>query len=78
MLFAGILGLLIVVVTAVTVRVVAGSAERATPPQDRPGTVLLVPGYGGGPGGLTDLAARIRATGRVVTLVRLPPCASSS
>jgi pimeloyl-ACP methyl ester carboxylesterase len=34
--------------------------------------VLLVPGYGGGTGGLDVLAARIRATGRQATVVQLP------
>jgi triacylglycerol esterase/lipase EstA (alpha/beta hydrolase family) len=40
--------------------------------QDRTGPVLLVPGYGGSTAGLADLAGRIRATGRNVTVVPLP------
>jgi triacylglycerol lipase len=40
--------------------------------QDRPGPVLLVPGYGGSLQSLTVLAAALRRDGRDVSLVALP------
>jgi triacylglycerol lipase len=42
------------------------------PAQDQPGTVLLVPGYGGSTAAVSVLAARIRRAGRAATVVRLP------
>lgn len=45
---------------------------RLVPAQDRPGPVVLVPGYGGGVGSLEILADRIRATGREVRVLALP------
>jgi pimeloyl-ACP methyl ester carboxylesterase len=38
----------------------------------RPSYVLLVPGYGGSTTALSQLATRIRATGRTATVVQLP------
>jgi triacylglycerol lipase len=68
---------LLVVAGAVVAGVAAsggGTASALTgyPPQDRPGPVLLVPGYGGQTGSLSVLAGRIRSTGREATVVRLP------
>jgi triacylglycerol lipase len=70
-----VLGLLAVVVAgAVALTVVLVTRPGDAPPvaQDRIGPVLLVPGYGGSTAGLQDLAGRIRATGRDVTVVPLP------
>lgn len=49
-----------------------GSSSLRYPLQDRPGPVLLVPGYGGSTGSLSVLARAIRATGRTATVVTLP------
>jgi triacylglycerol lipase len=40
--------------------------------QGTPGPVVLVPGYGGGTGGLVQLAAALRAHGKDTTVVSLP------
>ena len=50
----------------------AVSRPAPLPDQNRPGTVLLVPGYGGGTGALSTLASALRATGRTVVIVQLP------
>jgi triacylglycerol esterase/lipase EstA (alpha/beta hydrolase family) len=74
----------LVVVTAVIVLAGAAAAAVAAasggsgpvvtgyPPQNRPGPVLLVPGYGGQVSSLYPLAERIRATGRQATVISLP------
>jgi len=65
-----------VVVTVVSVvvsrRGSAAGQPAGYPAQDRPGPVLLVPGYGGNTGSLSVLARRIRATGRQATVLHLP------
>lgn len=43
-----------------------------TAAQDRPGLVLLVPGYGGDRDSLTALADQVRAAGRDATVLTLP------
>jgi len=55
-----------------------GPARPAGPAQDRPGPVLLVPGYGGGTGALDSLASRIRASGRQATVLHLPGAGTGS
>jgi triacylglycerol lipase len=50
----------------------SGGSVAGYPPQNRPGPVLLVPGYGGQVSSLFPLAARIRATERQATVISLP------
>ena len=73
----GLAAALAVAVAALAVGVIraaVGQAPDATgfPAQDRPGPVLLVPGYGGSTASLSVLARRIRSTGRQATVVHLP------
>ena len=56
-----------------------GSGQAAgRPAQDRPGPVLLVPGYGGGTSALDWLAGRIRGTGRTAVVLHLPGTGTGS
>jgi triacylglycerol lipase len=73
-----VLALLAVVLVAALAGVgvlVAGrlaADEVESVPQDTVGPVLLVPGYGGGQGGLRSLADVLTAQGRDVTIVAVP------
>jgi triacylglycerol lipase len=71
---AAVLAVAVAALAVGVIRAAVGHAPDATglPPQDRPGPVLLVPGYGGSTGSLSMLARRIRSTGRRATVVRLP------
>lgn len=60
---------LLLVLALVTVLVVRASSSVTPVPQDRPGPVLLVPGYGGDGSSLTGLAAALRSAGRQVVIV---------
>jgi triacylglycerol lipase len=70
-----VLGLAVVLMLLAAVAVIRVIDDRDASPvsQDRPGPVLLVPGYGGGRDGLLALAGRITArTGRDAEVLTLP------
>jgi triacylglycerol lipase len=70
--------LMIVLAVLAAAGVAAGAAYVLVRPaevvasQQQPGTVLLVPGYGGGTGSLEALARRLRTAGRTAEVVALP------
>ncbi|SER17271.1 lipase family alpha/beta hydrolase [Microlunatus flavus] len=70
-----VVGLLVgvgaLVLALVATTVVRGLTRGGPVPQDQPGPVLLVPGYGGRTASLDPLAAVLRAEGRDVTVVSL-------
>jgi triacylglycerol lipase len=73
LLVAGLASLVLVAAVVVAVRALATpSPPTGLPPQDRPGAVILVPGYGGGKGALDVLAGTLRSAGRDATVITLP------
>jgi triacylglycerol lipase len=69
-----LLALVVLVAALATALVVRANRSARVRPvaQDRPGPVLLVPGYGDKLSSLTTISAALRSTGRDVTLVNLP------
>lgn len=73
-LIAGLAVAVVVAMGAVGVRACRAwlGAPAGYPGQGTPGSVVLVPGYGGGQGALSVLAARIQRSGRSATVLTLP------
>ncbi len=71
-----LLALVVVAAVAAGALFLAGRVEAPAPaapvPQEEPGPVLLVPGYGGNVRSLTSLADRLAAEGRDATVVDVP------
>jgi len=66
------LAMVLALAVVVAVQLIGKRARTGTPDQARPGTVLLVPGYGGGTGGLRVLADFLTAAGRTARIVTPP------
>jgi pimeloyl-ACP methyl ester carboxylesterase len=72
MVLLAVLVVLLVGLAAGLFAVVRGGHRSPVAEQDRPGTVVLVPGYGGNVGSLTSLADRLSSLGRKTVVVSLP------
>jgi pimeloyl-ACP methyl ester carboxylesterase len=71
-LVIGVAAAVLAVAVVVVIQMVVERDTGSHAPQDRPGTVVLVPGYGGGAGGLRVLARRLQREGRTAVVVELP------
>ena len=73
-LVLGVAALVVIAMAALVVVLVSRAAAPAAEPvsQERPGPVLLVPGYGGSTASLQTLAGRLTAAGRDASVVQLP------
>ena len=73
-LLLGAAAVVLILIIVLGIRLFANRADDSGPRPDqaRPGTVLLVPGYGGSRTALTTLAARLDAAGRTTQVLVLP------
>jgi triacylglycerol lipase len=72
-LLLAVLAVLVVAAAALTAVVLRGGGADAKPvPQDVPGPVIVVPGYGGSTRGPDELAGVLRRLGKDVTVLALP------
>jgi triacylglycerol lipase len=73
-LLLGAAAVVLILIIVLGIRLFANRADDHGPRPDQalPGTVLLVPGYGGSRSALTRLAERLSATGRTTQVLTLP------
>jgi triacylglycerol lipase len=72
LLLLGAAAVVLVLAVAIGLRWLGGRDSGTRPDQATPGTVLLVPGYGGSRVALDRLAQRLAAAGRTAQVVTLP------
>ena len=71
--FLAVLAVLVLVLAGFAgVRLTGSGSAPGAITRARPGTVLLVPGYGGSTGSLNVLAGALRSAGRTVSILTLP------
>jgi triacylglycerol lipase len=73
-LLIAVAAVVLIILAVVGIRALTGGGDDpgTRPDQARPGTVLLVPGYGGSQTALDQLAGRLTAAGRTAQVLTLP------